>query len=66
MKQYNLIFCDEQGNKEILPVESDNFRYLTSEARDLQRNLSEKQKEDHCYYAVIENFGSLIYSAYGY
>jgi len=63
--RFSLVFCNGQGNKKIIPYDSYSLRHFTSEARDLQRNLSKKQKDDHCYYAVFED-RSLIYSAYGY
>jgi hypothetical protein len=65
MEHYKLVFIDEQGNEESTQIESDDLRYLTSEARDLQRILPKERKDDHCYYAVFDGI-TLIYSAYGY
>jgi hypothetical protein len=71
MYKYFISFRNEQGDwEDIENLGSDNLRVMSSEARDLQRILSQERKESGCYYAVFlrgeDGLHYKTYSAGGY
>lgn len=69
MYKYFLSLHNEQGDWEDIDIESDNLRYMTIEARDLQRILPIDRKDSGVYYAVFkrgDGKNTVQYSAYGY